>query len=65
MPKMLYYEYNLRNRCTTRDQLAVEEAQIRRCLVEARTDEQRAALGTRLAIVRRVLEELNQTTLAL
>lgn len=65
MPRPQFYEYNLRNRCTTREQLETEAAQIRRCLAESRTDEQRAALGERLATVRRVIEEISQTTLAL
>lgn len=62
---MLYYEYNLRERCRTRQQLDVERQQIERLLAVATTEDQRRALGGRLAIVRRVTEELQQTTLNL
>jgi hypothetical protein len=65
MPRPQFYEYNLRNRCTTREQLFAEQRLLQTLIKDARTDEQRAALGERLATVARVIEELSQTTLAL
>jgi hypothetical protein len=62
---MLFYEYNLRRRCVTREQLDQEKRMLRLLLAGPCSDDQRRALVGRLACVKRLLEELQQTTLAL
>ena len=62
---MTFYEHNLRARATTPEALDAEELTLRLLLAGPGSDQQKTALGQRLAIVRRLIEELTQTTLPL
>jgi hypothetical protein len=63
---MTYYEYNLRQRCVTREQLEAERRLLQVLVADPTSPETaRRANIERLAAVNRLIEEITQTTLAL